>query len=69
MTHLAPVAACGDSHLFIHKDVEEGRTYTRVDLLSEEERVREIARIVSGDDITETALNNAREMLNLAHQS
>ena len=69
VTHLAPVAACGDSHLFIHKDVEEGRTYTRVDLLSEEERVREIARIVSGDDITETALNNAREMLNLAHQS
>ena len=69
VTHLAPVAACGDSHLFIHKDVEEGMTYTRVDLLSEEERVREIARIVSGDDITETALNNAREMLNLAHQS
>lgn len=69
VTHLAPVAACGDSHLFIHKDVEEGRTYTRVDLLSEEERVREIARIVSGDDITETALNNACEMLNLAHQS
>ena len=69
VTHLAPVAACGDSPLFIHKDVEECRTYTRVDLLSEEERVREIARIVSGDDITETALNNAREMLNLAHQS
>lgn len=69
VTHLAPVAACGDSHLFIHKEVEEGRTYTRVDLLSEEERVQEIARIVSGEDITETALNNAREMLSLAHQS
>lgn len=69
VTHLAPVAACGDTHLFIHKDVEEGRTYTRVDLLSEEERVREIARIVSGEDLTETALDNAREMLNLAHQS
>ncbi len=69
VTHLAPVAACGDSHLFIHKDVEEGRTYTRVDLLSEEERVREIARIVSGENLTETALENAREMLNLAHQS
>ncbi len=69
VTHLAPVAACGDSHLFIHKDVEEGRTFTRVDLLSDEERIHEIARIVSGEDITETALNNAREMLNLAHQS
>ena len=68
VTHLAPVAACGDSHLFIHKDVEEGRTFTRVDLLGEEQRVREIARIVSGEDITETALENAREMLKLAHQ-
>ena len=69
VTHLAPVASCGDTHLFIHKEVEEGRTFTRIDLLDEEERIREIARIVSGDDITETALNNAREMLNLAHQS
>lgn len=69
VTHLAPVAACGDTHLFIHKDVEEGRTYTRVDLLTQEERVREIARIVSGEDLTETAMDNAREMLNLAHKS
>ena len=69
VTHLAPVASCGDTHLFIHKEVEEGRTFTRIDLLDEKERIREIARIVSGDDITETALNNAREMLNLAHQS
>ena len=69
VTHLAPVASCGDTHLFIHKEVEEGRTFTRIDLLDDEERIREIARIVSGDDITETALNNAREMLNLAHQS
>ena len=69
VTHLAPVASCGDTHLFIHKEVEEGRTFTRIDLLDEDERIREIARIVSGDDITETALNNAREMLNLAHQS
>ena len=69
VTHLAPVASCGDTHLFIHKEVEDGRTFTRIDLLDEEERIREIARIVSGDDITETALNNAREMLNLAHQS
>ncbi len=68
VTHLAPVAACGDSHLFIHKEVEEGRTYTRVDALTEEQRICEIARIVSGEDITETALNNAKEMLTLAQQ-
>jgi len=69
VTHLAPVAACGDSHHFIHKEVEDGRTYTRVDLLSAEERIHEIARIVSGEDITETALDNAREMLSLAQRT
>ena len=68
VTHLAPVAACGDTHLYIHKEVEEGRTFTRVDLLSEKERVREIARIVSGEAVTETAMENAREMLLLAHK-
>lgn len=66
VTHLAPVAACGDSHLKIHKEVEDGRTYTRVDLLNEAERIREIARIISGEDLTETALQNAEEMLHLA---
>ncbi len=69
VTHLAPVAACGDSHLYIHKDVEEGRTFTRVDLLTEEQRIHEIARIISGEDITDTALNNAKEMLELARRT
>ncbi len=68
VTHLAPVAACGDTHLFIHKEVKDGRTYTQVTPLDGESRVEEIARIVSGEDITDTALQNAREMLNLAHQ-
>lgn len=67
VTHLAPVAACGDSHLFIYKEVENGRTFTRVKLLSEEQRVGEIARIISGEDLTETAMENAKEMLQLAH--
>ncbi len=66
VTHLAPVAACADSHLYIHKDVEEGRTFTRVDALDQEQRIHEIARIISGDSITSTALRNAEEMLLLA---
>ena len=66
VTHLAPVAAFANTHLYIHKEVEEGRTFTRVDLLEPAQRAEEIARIVSGDNITDTARKNAEEMILLA---
>ena len=68
VTHLAQVAAFGDHHLVIQKQEEDGRTFTRVRVLSPEERVEEIARIVSGENLTGTAMQNAREMLELAHR-
>ena len=52
-----------DVHLYIAKSVVDGATVTRVEPLSEKERVREIARMASGDDVTWAALANARTML------
>ena len=66
VTHLAQVAAFGHHQLKIHKEVEEGKTFTRVDPLSREERVGELARMVGGENLTPTALQNADEMLRLA---
>ena len=66
ITHTAQIAAYAKSHLLIEKAVENDRTYTSVRALGEEERVRELARIISGDRVTELALANAREMLQLA---
>ena len=63
VTHLAPVAACAAHHYRIYKTVEEGRTFTRVEELGHEDRVRELARIMVGDHITESALQSAGEML------
>ncbi len=63
VTHLAQVAAFGDRHLLIRKETEEGRAFTRIYSLEGEERVHEIARIGGGEKITETQLQNAREML------
>ena len=63
VTHLAPVAACAAHHYRIYKTVEEGRTFTRVEELGHEDRVRELARIMVGDHITEIALQSAGEML------
>ena len=66
VTHSAQIAAYADEHLFIQKSVRDGKTFTQITKLNDEERVHELARIVSGDNVTATALENAREMLSLA---
>lgn len=63
VTHLAQVAAYADNHLYIKKQTHEGHTFTKVYTLNINERANELARIVSGDAITETALAASREML------
>ena len=63
ITHLPQIACMADNHLYIAKRVKGDTTVTQVTALSDEERVREIARMASGDDVTEAALANAREML------
>lgn len=63
VTHLAQVAAFADTHLYICKEVEEGRTFTKVSELSEQARVEELARIMSGDAMTQMARQNAQELL------
>lgn len=65
VTHLAQIAACGHSHLLVAKSVENGRTYTKVEGLSEENRLTELARIMGGD-VTETTLSAAEELRNRA---
>ncbi len=66
VTHTAQVAAYAHQHLLIEKKVQDGRTYTMIRELSSDERVDELARIISGDQVTDTARANAREMLLLA---
>ena len=63
MTHLAQIAAMADNHLYIVKREEKGKTFTDVHALDHAARVREIARIIGGDDITPLKLRMAEEML------
>jgi len=69
VTHSAQIAAFADNHLFIQKNTGANATFTSVSALSEEERVREVARIISGDNLSNTALMNAREMIQQAKNS
>jgi DNA repair protein RecN (Recombination protein N) len=63
ITHLPQIASFATHHYRIEKKIEKNRTFTKVKKLSFEERVEEIARLLTGSRITETALKNAREML------
>ena len=63
ITHTAQIAALADTHLLIAKQVEGARTYTQIHPLDEQGRVEVLARIISGDHVTELSLANAREML------
>jgi len=63
ITHLPQIAVVATHHYRIEKAVKGGRTFTRLQLLNFEERVKEIARLTVGSRLTETALKNAREML------
>ena len=69
VTHLPQVAVFADHHLYIHKQEESGRTFTHIDRLEGDRRTGEIARMISGDNLTDTAIKNAEEMLALAKQS
>ncbi len=63
ITHLPQIAACGDHNYRIHKESDDTSTYTRVEALNPEETVCEIARLLGGATITETTLENARELI------
>jgi DNA repair protein RecN (Recombination protein N) len=66
ITHLPQVAARGTKHYHVYKDEEGDSTITKVKLLSPEERITEVARLLSGSEITETAVRNARELIKSA---
>lgn len=65
VTHLPQVASYGHHHFNVQKYVENNQTETQMSLLTQEERVQALARLLGGSKITDTVLANAREMLDL----
>ena len=68
ITHTAQIAALADCHLLIQKNVTNDRTYTEIHPLDTEGRVEALARLISGDHVTELSRANAREMLGTGRQ-
>ena len=66
ITHLPQLAAFADSHKFLYKEVREGKTYTRIKELTEEERPTELARMTNGNEISDIHLKAAAELISAA---
>lgn len=65
VTHLPQVASGAETHILVEKTIDRGRTNTTARRLTERERVREVARMLAGEEITATALRHAEEMIRL----
>lgn len=65
VTHSPQIAGKAQQQFFIKKEIENNFTETKVHELNTEERIREIARIISGDNITEVSINHAKEIMGL----
>ena len=63
ITHLPQIAAKGNVHYFVYKEDEGGRTLTRIRQLDPEQRITELAHMLSGSTVTEAAMENARQLL------
>ncbi|MCM3599647.1 DNA repair protein RecN [Robertmurraya korlensis] len=68
ISHLPQVAAMADTHLYISKVTQKGRTKTSVQSLSEPDKVKEIGRMISGVEITDLTREHAKELLHLAKE-
>lgn len=68
ITHLPQVAANGDHHLRVFKTDNEVETLTRVEHLDEQEHITEVARMLSGKDLNQAAIENAKSLINHKHK-
>jgi DNA repair protein RecN (Recombination protein N) len=64
ITHLPQIAAKGDAHFKVYKTVKKEQTLTEIKQLNAEERILEIAQMLSGIEVTDSALNHAKSLLN-----
>jgi DNA repair protein RecN (Recombination protein N) len=65
ISHLPQIAAQGKAHYYVYKDNSSDKTISKMKLLSEEERVKEIAQMIGGSKPSETAIQSAKELLSV----
>ncbi len=69
ITHLPQIAAMADNHFMIEKGLSDGRTVTSIYGLDEDKSIRELARLLGGEEITDAVITNAKEMRKMAEEA
>ena len=64
ITHLPQIAGKGNNHLFVYKEEKQGETFTNIKHLEGDDRLSELAKMLSGSEVTEAALENAKQLIN-----
>lgn len=65
ITHLPQIAALGTTHYKVYKEDTTDGTISHMQMLTPDERIREIAQMLSGSDVSEAAINNAKQLLKI----
>ena len=66
ITHLPQIASLSDCHYFVSKKIEDGKTFTQIKTLTRDEKIKEIAQMTNGDEVSEVMTKNAMEMVEIA---
>ncbi|WP_297633507.1 DNA repair protein RecN [uncultured Clostridium sp.] len=67
ITHLPQIAILSDTHYFVSKEVLDGKTFTKIKILNEEEKINQVATMLGGDNVTEKTIETVKEMLKNAN--
>ena len=68
ITHLPQIAILSDNHYFVSKEVIDGKTFTRIKLLSIEDKILQVASMMGGSGVTQATIDNVKEMLQYANE-
>ena len=63
ITHLPQIASLSDNHIYLDKIVENNKTYTKIKILNDVERIKEIARMLGGNENIEAAIEHAKKLV------
>ncbi|MGL4773792.1 MAG: DNA repair protein RecN, partial [Clostridium sp.] len=68
ITHLPQIAILSDEHYFVSKQVENEKTFTKIKILSKDEKIYQVATMLGGDNVSDATLENVKEMYDLSER-
>ena len=68
ITHIPQIAILSDYHYFVSKEIKDNKTFTKISILNKDEKIRQVATMMGGNEVTEATELNVKEMYNLSEK-